>query len=249
MSMPARAPGLPAWIKVLGSIAIGGHLAAVGAMVLAAPSGPWPTDEGAGWATPPHFASSINEAATPYLKAVKLTHNYHFTENDVANLQSSGGTARFEARLRDAEGKEIAVLEFPDPNARGAVRYYQSLLAAGLDDDDMLQPRPGEFVPAPNQPIPTVRYWEMSEGRKARISTMQEHLIPRDRPVFGPSDKSLILARSFARYLCGTHGAKSAEIVRYSKRFIPPDVLFFDVPPPEGEFDASEMHFGVFSGN
>ncbi|MFO0944393.1 MAG: hypothetical protein U1D30_00375 [Planctomycetota bacterium] len=250
MSTPASPAGLPLWVKVVGSVLIGGHLAAVGAMVLAAPSGPWPTEDGAGWATPPHFATPINNAADSYLKGIKFTHNYHFTENDVANPHSgSGGAARLEIHLRDAQDKEIAVLQIPDPNARGAVRFYQSLLAAGLNDDDILEPRPGEFVPAPNQPIPTVRFWEMSEGRKAKISTMQEHLIPRDRPTFGPSEKSIILARSYARYLCKAHGAKSAEIIRHTKQYIPPDVMFFDAPPPEGEFDEVHMNFGVLSGN
>lgn len=237
---------LPGWAKAIISLAIGGHLIAIAGMVLAAPSGPWPTEQGSDFASAPQFAQAINSAAVPYLSAIKMTHNYHFMENFPGNHPFAATTSRFEVRLRDKDGKETAVLHFPDPNASSAVRHRQQLLSDRLNDDEQLQPRDGEFVPAPNQAVRTFPFWEMAANQQMRVGTIEEHLIPRDRPVFRPSDWSLIIARSYARHLCRMHGAHSAEIVRRSRMLIPPDVLFMEPPPAPGNFEESVFNFGVF---
>src|SRR6516165_6206300 len=94
---------LPPWLTGLGSAAVAFHLAAVAALALAAPSGPWPTAFGASTATGPQFARSVSAVTMPYyLGPLKLTHNYHFAGN------RPGATAVYvEARLKDAEGRLV----------------------------------------------------------------------------------------------------------------------------------------------
>lgn len=238
---------IPRWLAIVASVLIVGHLTAILAMALGASSGPWPAEDGFGWATPPHFTQPILARIEPYLRATKFTNNYHFSENDVTNMQGSGSLARFDVKLRDKEGKELTTLHFPDPGALPAVRHRQSILAACLNADEPVEPRPGEYVPAPDQPVRSVRIWEIGANGVGRVGTIQEHLIPRDRPVFAPSDWAMIAARSYSRYLCRAYGAASAEIIRFSRPFIPPDILFESSPPPDGAFDGSTMSFGVIN--
>lgn len=243
-STPNARPGWPGWVRVIVSLLVVLHLAAVTNSSLVASSGPWPTLEGMDMATPPQFAQAIAPWFAPYLGAVKLHHNYHFAENYVADQLGPGTVAVLEIRLKDAEGNDAGVLHYPDPSARGAVRHRQKLLAEALNRDELVEPLPGERIPAPNQPVNTVRFWEFQENQPSRIGTIPEHLIPRDRPVYGPSDWSMVVARSLSRYALRSSGAASAEIVRRSKPYIPPDVLFD--PSLEGaNFEESVVSFGV----
>lgn len=243
---PSSPLPIPRWLRFAASVLIAGHLIAVLSLVLAANSGPWPVDDGYGFASSPHFAQGIYAKLSGYMNALKLTNNYHFTENDVANVHQNGFAAEFDVRLRDKEGKEITTLRFPDRSALPIVRHRQSILAAGLNSDEIVEPRPGEFVPAPDQPIRSVRVWENTDNRTGKLGTMQEHLIPRDRPVAGPSDLAMILSRSYARYLCRENNAASAEIVRYTRQVIPPDVLYTPENFPAEVFQETTMSFGVF---
>jgi hypothetical protein len=59
-----------------------------------------------------------------------------------------------------------------------------------------------------------------------------------------PSDWALVLARSYGRYLCRTHGAASAEIVRHTREPVSPAVLFGMRPPPNA-FDEYVATFDV----
>lgn len=224
--------GISAWILW--------HFVAILGAALGARSGPWPVNGELGWATPPQFAQEIASVSGSYLWALNLTSDYHFP-SDRPQLAS-----RFEVRLRDDAGNEFEVLQFPDPAANTFVQHRQSLLADGLAADMAVEAPPGEFVPAPNQPVRTVVYWNFEEGPTGVLRTIEEHLIPRDQEVTGPTDWALLLARSYSRYLCRTRGAASAEIVRYTKDAIPPDVLFADSPPPAAVFDAAAASFGVF---
>jgi hypothetical protein len=81
---------------------------------------------------------------------------------------------------------------------------------------------------------------------RLRLKSVPQHLAPRDRSVFRPSEWSLLLARSYARHLCRAHGAASAEIVRHTREAIPPAVLFFDDAPPEA-FEELVSTFGEVS--
>ena len=230
----------PTWLCVAGSVPIALHLIAVAGSALGAPSGPWPVAGGSDWATPPQFAQSVNESGVPYLAALKMTHNYHF----LSNRPTAGH--RFEARLFDREGRPLQTLQFPDPDASFSVRHRQGLLADSLADDTRVEPLPGEFVPAPDQVVRKVNIWRMQEGRRAIIEKVEEHLVPRDHEVYGPSEWSMLVARSFARRLGRVHDAASVGITRITREHIPPDVLYLDAPPPAGAFDESIMEFGVF---
>lgn len=232
MAQPSNNVGpLPNWLLALGSAAVAGHLFILGVSVLAAPSGPWPTPYGADMAVAPHFALIIDELTRPaYLWPLKMTHNYHFMTN---RAETAG--VFVEARLKDESGAVVKTIRFPDRDANPWVRHRQELLARHLLEDRPLPPPAGEVIPAPGQQVQTVQIWDMGPDRVLSLRSVQQHLVPRDRPVFSPSDLSLVLARGYARYLCRTHGAASAEIVRHSKEPLSPVVLIQPSAPPGPE--------------
>jgi hypothetical protein len=243
MSQPRSdlVPALPRWVVLPGSAALAFHLLALGALVLAAPSGPWPTSFGTGMGMEPPFAQAVSDLTTrSYLMPLKMTHNYHFPTD-----RPGGPSASFEVRLRDAEGKPLETLPFPDPAANFWVRHRQGLLAQQLTDDLPVEPRGGETIPAPGRPVATVAVWDPAEGGGLRLRSVPEHLVPRDRPVFRPSPWSLLLARSYARHLCRLHGAASAEVIRTTREPVLPTVLFADEVP--ADFEALVSNFGEFS--
>ena len=237
---PDTPPELPPWLTGPGSAVIAFHLVAVAALALAAPSGPWPTAFGTSTATGPQFARAVSDVTTPYyLGPLKLTHNYHFAGN-----RPAAPSVYVEARLKDAEGRTLRTLRLPDEGANLWVRHRQALLAQWLTDDQPVQPKLGEAIPAPNQAAPTVSIWDgAGPGRPLALRAVPEHLVPRDRPVFRPSDWSLLLARSYARHLCREHGAASAELVRHTREAILPAVLFLPEPPADA-LDELISNFG-----
>lgn len=231
---------LPVWLKGCVSAAIVAYLLGLGSMVLSAPSGPWPVDEGSAWATPPQFAQAIGDWSIPILQVLKLSHNYHFLTN------RPNAECQLEAVLRDATGKETGRLWLPTDQGFAVSRHHQRMLARNLNDDQRVEPPAGEFIPAPNQPTRSAAYWEFREGRRAVLTTVAEHLLPRDRPLSAPSAWSMLLARSYARHLLRQTGSDRVEILRHTKDHIPPDVLFADTPPSAGAFDEIVMSFGEF---
>jgi hypothetical protein len=245
-------PVLSRWITIPLSVLIAFHVLTIGMRVIASPSGPWPTMMGSNPATPPQFAFSyfyerdrekIGDRWTyEYLKQIKLTHNYHFDTNRPAQA-----AARFEVKLKDEQGNEMATLKFPEEGLNSAVRQRQSLLARALAMDVPVPPPQGESVAAPAQQVRTVTIWDSPDNRGLILRTVPEHLVPRDRPVFRPSDWSLLLARSYTRYLCRQHGASAAEIVRYTKEAISPEILFMPGEPPPGALDVLMANFGELS--
>lgn len=239
---PPTPPLLSRWITIPLSLLIGLHLLSVGVNVLAAPSGPWPTMMGSNMATPPQFAFSLNESARHYLEPVKMTHNYHFTTNRPAMA-----AAQFEVRLKDDSGNQVSTLKFPEAGANYWVRQRQAILARALALDVPVPAPQGETVAAPSQQVRTVSIWDSPDGRGLIIRNVPEHLVPRDRPVFRPSDWSVLLARSYARYLCRQHGASSAEVVRQTKEAISPEILFMPGEAPAGAFDILTANFGELS--
>jgi hypothetical protein len=224
---------------VAASLAIGFHLLAVGLVVVAAPSGPWPTPEGANLATPPQFAFSLHRDLTAaYTRALKLQHNAHFT----GNRPGTPGVF-FEARLKDAEGRQITTVRVPDPAANAWAAYQQAVLAGRLADDEPVPPPQGEVIAAPHRAVPSVTIWAVAGNRQLKLERVPVHLVPRDRPVFRPSEYSLLLARSYARHLCRRHDAACAEIIRHTQDPIPPAVMGED-GPPEAAFGELVSNFG-----
>jgi hypothetical protein len=234
-----RPEPLPSWLIGLGSAAVAGHLLALLVSVLAAPSGPWPTPYGSDTAVAPMFASGLDSVVRPkYLRPLKMTHNYHFATN-----RSELPGVYFQVQLKGNSGETLATLRFPEEHANPWVRHRQSLLARALADDQPVQPPAGEVIAAAGQNVRQVQIWDMSSDRSLGLKTVAEHLIPRDRPVSRPSELSLVLARSYARYLCRQYGAASAEITRHSREPLSPVILFQrDVPP--GTADELIARFG-----
>ena len=232
--------GSAPWVVAVGSAAIVGHLLAVVIVILAAPSGPWPAEGGSTFSTPPQFAYSLNDLLpTTYLQSLGLLNHYHFSSNRPAVPGAS-----FEVRLKDQSGKLLTTVKFPNKDCNFSVRHRQSLLASGLADDQPVEPPQGEVIAAPNRAVPSARIWEMAGTEGLVIQAVPEHLIPRDRPVFRPSEQSLLLARSYARYLCRLHGAVTAEVIRHTQEPIPPAVMFISGPPPADASGKLASNFG-----
>lgn len=222
---------LPRWLVLLGSLVIITHLGILGISVLAERSGEWPTPFGGDFAPPPAFALAIDQVTRPsYLRPLKLTNTYHFPSNRAA----LPGTW-LEVRLKDATGAKGPHLRLPDEGANFWVRHRQELLARHILDDRPAQPMGGEEVPAPGQEPPQVTIWGPGSGGVGLREMISAHLV-RERlkqgPVFQPSEGSLLLAASYSRYLCRTHGAASAEIIRHSRMPLPPIVLQQPQVPP-----------------
>jgi hypothetical protein len=240
----------PRWLIVAGSVAIAVHLFALGALVLAAPSGPWwvPPPVGVSDALPPTFAKAVEEITTlNYLRHVKLTHNYHFNSNRTAIPG-----VELEAHLKFKDGS-VKTLKFPDKDANPWVRHRQSLLVRALADDRpvMLDPTKGVALVREGAKKRTIQYWEIAppEGKyqSLRLKTEAEDRVPRNREVARPSEWSLLLAQSYARYLCRGYGAESAELIRYTQEVIHPVVLFGERAPQQEAFPVLKANFGEFS--
>jgi hypothetical protein len=240
MSQPTSPPAvrLPAWLLVLASAVVFLHLTGIANHSLASTSGPWPTMEGPSMMAPPQFAMSIDGLYQRYLEALKLTHTYHFATN-----RPGLPKATFEVRLKDAAGQVVATVKVPDEKANPWVRHRQGVLAQWLGDDQPLPPPLTEVIAAPQQRAPTTLIWDAVEQRRLVLKTVPEHLAPRDRPVMRPSEWSMLMARSYGRYLCRQHNAASAELVRTHRDPIPPAVLFLD-NVQAGAFDPVTSEYG-----
>jgi hypothetical protein len=178
-------------------------------------------------ATPPQFAFSLREPATElHGKGLKLASNYHFASN-----RPGAPGVYFEVRLKDAEGNVVGTHRFPDEDANPWVRHRQDLLARHLATDVPVMPPQGELIGAPGQAVPTIRIWDVVKPFSLTVKSVPQHLVPRDRDVWAPSDWSLVLARSYVRHLRREHGAHSGELVRHTQQPIPPVVLFQELPP------------------
>jgi hypothetical protein len=239
----------------LASLAVGVHFCALVTLVLSAQSGPWVTRFGDSPAEGPLFATRIANHIVRddqgrvvarlgllpwYLEPLRMTHNYHFTSNRLMLSE-----VYFEARLKDDKGT-VTTLKFPDETSNAWMRHRQTLLALGLGDDMPVQPPRGEVIPAPNQKMRTYTIWEPVKGADAlKLREVPEHLVPKDRPVFRPSEWSLLLAHSYARYLCREHGAASVELIRHSRDPVIPAVMFLPEPPPD-TFNELVCSFGEY---
>jgi hypothetical protein len=245
MPEPRSGPvaALPRWVVLAASAVLVFHLFTIFVLVVAAPSGQWPTAFGPSMATPPAFAQALSDVTTRYyLMPLKMTHNYHFAANRTGNV-----AAYVEVRLKDADGKLLDTVKFPDDQANPWVRHRQSLLAQGLTDDLPVQPPQGEYIPPPGQEVPKVLLWDggSTPGSTLHLEEKSILLIPRDRPVARPSPWMLVLARSYGRYLRRTHGAASAEMVRVSRESTMPMLMFEERLP--ANFDTLVSDFGEVS--
>lgn len=247
---------LPTWLIVVGSAAILFHLAAVIVPILDSPSGPWPTPTGRTMDDPPAFAHAVGGLADWHAQYLRLSHNYHF----IFNRPGDAPAVKMEVRLRDDAGNLIRTLTFPDPQANPWVRHRQELLVRALAPD-LPAPTPGqEFIAAPGQKPPTATVWLTPEDHipdatapdssdatiQLRLAVIPQHLVPRSHEVMRPSDWSILLAHSYARYLCRENGAATAEIIRISREPVSPGVLFGNEPSPEA-FEELVASFGEVS--
>ncbi len=261
MPRPPTAGGgpIPRWLVAAGSAAIIIHLAAIIIPILDAPSGPWPSPMGPEFGDVPHFAHEAAGLAAVHADGLRLAHSVHYDFLTSRPAQIPG--VAFDVRLRNQAGEVIGEFHFPDPEANPWVRSRQEMLARNLAFDQQIAPQGGEVIPAPGAKAPTVAIWALPgedftgtrppapppEGNVAvHLQTVPQHRVPRPpqgRPVWRPNDLSLVLVRSYARYLCRTHGAASAEIVRHMRQPIPPAVLFGE-PTPPGAFEDLVANYG-----
>jgi hypothetical protein len=250
-SPPTIGKTLPKPLVWIISLAIGFHFFAIGALYLSASSGPWwaPTFDIGDQIIGPTFAREINMNLTYpyYLENLRMTHNYHFDSNRT-EIQD----VYFVVRLRNTEGKIIQTLKFPQDHVNPFVRHRQKLLAQDLGNDQPVQPPMQERVPSP-----LVTVWRISDPGKDNkeiynLEKIPEHTIPRNQPVFRPSEWSLLVAQAYMRYLCREHGAASAELIRHSRGpipVIPFEAQFLQNLPnnlPPGTFVEMISNFGEY---
>jgi hypothetical protein len=241
MSAESEKLPLPTWLLGVGSAAIVFHLLALLVVVLAVPSGPWPSPFGPSNEEPPLFAQKISEVTTAYyLQPLQISSNYHFESNKTDN-----DSVFFEAQLRNGEGKIFETLRFPEKNANLWVWNRQIGLAQSLGDDRQLQPPPSERIAAPGKEMEMVYIWEAPEaGGPQVLQRIPMIRIPRDRPAFGPSDWSRELALSYSRHLGKQFKAASVEIIRHYRRPIFPVYVLSQEGPPPDAFEEVICSFG-----
>jgi hypothetical protein len=219
------------------------HFVAVGARILAAPSGPWffSPEEGADFARPPQFAQGISAALTPtYLKAIKMDQDYHFVTNN-PRLPD----VRIETRVREQTDQAVKVVVWPDEKANFWVRHRQSLLAQALGGD-MPYNLEGERAPPEGKDAPRVTIWKQEKDGSMKLDEEREHEIRdlmRSGPVIRPSDLSRILARSYSRFLSRLFPEASAEVIRRSRNSVSPTAFSMGGPPPQA-FEDMVANFG-----
>ncbi len=230
---------LPRPFIALGSAFVVVHCLAVLMAALAQPSGPWHTPLGADLAEPPYFTGTTAGVTTAhYLGPLRLADH----GGNVDNVPQAG--VALEVRLKDDEGHVTRVIRLPDENANAFVRRRQTLFLRGLAPDLPVLPRPGEMIPAPGQEPARIPIWETDGDRRLRLEWKPEHLIPRSRDVWRPSDDSLIRVRSLARYYCRQQGAASAEVIRTTREPIRPEpVLLLSEVPALDKLTASYGEF------
>lgn len=181
---------------------------------------------------PPHALAMMHEqSALPYLRVIKMTHNYHFRSNRVARFE-----AYLEVKLFDKEGQLIKTVRLPDVRASRALRQKQDALARWLPDDMPVPPTVIERIAAPGARAAEISVWRGgSNPNELSLTPIKENEVPNNEVVLRPSDWSLIVVRSIARHLCRVHDAEWAEPVRYSREAIPAGILFEPETPPNPE--------------
>ncbi|HWY86380.1 MAG TPA: hypothetical protein VNX28_06635, partial [Gemmataceae bacterium] len=116
----------------------------------------------------------------------------------------------------------------------------------GLGNDQPVQVGRSEVIPAPGEKMPTVTIWDNSDPKFWKLRDVPEHLVPKDRPVTQPSEWSLLLARSYQRYILREYeDAASVELVRHSRNQISPGLLLMPTPPPNA-FEELVCSFGDY---
>jgi hypothetical protein len=226
---------IPRWLVWVGSLAIIGHFGMLTVNALAAPSGPWPDD---GIIGPPFLAAETSDAfARDYLGLLRLSLNYHL----FANREPANQGVYLEFRLKDEQDKELARAKLPDDDANVWVRHRQLVLIQIFASDQLITPPLSEVIAAPGREVPTVQFWE--EGL---LRTTDINQIPRNRPVFAPSQWTFLFARSYARYLCRQHGAAKVEVLRHHQDPMRPNVLTREGVSAK-EFEERISNFGEFA--
>jgi hypothetical protein len=232
------ARALPRWLIAVGSAVIVFHFAAVLIPILDTPSGPWATPMGRTAAEAPSFAHEAASLANFHGDFLRVVHSYHFVTNRPADIPG----VQFEVVLRDKDGTVMKTLAFPDPGANPWVRQRQEILASSLAPDLPAEKPASDIVAPPGQKPPMVDVWALPgetftanaspppaapNDRKSalHLERVPQHRVPRYRDSWRPSEWSLVLAHSYARFLCRENNAASAEIIRHTREPVGPDVL------------------------
>lgn len=226
------------WTAII-SAALIVHIVAVVSAVLASPSGPWPMRDGSGMSTPPQFAFDTQRAFNWYVRALRLNHNHHYSGN-----RPDRPVAKLAVPTKDSTGRDSKKIVLPDPQANLWVQRRQKILTSWLADDQPARPPIGEMIPAPNMPAPSAIIWDSVDNHRLRLRTVPLHLMPRDRPVFRPSEWSMLLARAYSRRLSRVSKTDGLGTIRLTYEAIPPAILFFPNSQP-GAYDELVSDYGV----
>lgn len=233
----------PAWVMVLGSIAIAVHLFFALISSLFASSGPWPTPMGSSEVLPPQFAISVGaNLAEPYQRLLKATHSFRFPSIKQEMLEIG-----FEAIQRDANGNVVSKRVIPDPDASGAIRYRQQLLAQQLGNDIPLPPPQGVIIAAVGEKLPTLRWWSPDGDHRMVLKQDNANAVPRNQNFMQPSPWQYIVAKSFVRYQQRQNNLGHVEIIRSWYEPIMPMVLIEREAPTADILRRFQSSYGELS--
>jgi hypothetical protein len=250
---PLLAKPLPGWVVVLVSLFVVFHFLALGAHVLSARTGPWlvPSMGIPSMAEPPAFAALVDQRTREYyLRPLGLIGDYTY-----ASDRGDMPEVYIEARLRNEQGDLIKTIRLPDKTDNAWLRQRHALLALGLGGDMPVPVQQMVQIPAPGQQSPKIKLWQPAGPmeKKLVLHETEQHLVKglmKDptMQLSRPREWTLLLARAYARYLCGQVKAASVELVRFHRDALSPVLLVLpgDQIPP-GTFDTFESQFEVYT--
>lgn len=207
--------GWPLPLRLLVSVAIIFHLAALAGLVLSTRTGPWAMPDGdIGIAHAPFFAERIFDSTRGYRQALRLTEDYRFS----SNLRPDSDN-QVEIRLKDKDGKVIKTVLLPQSNSWLGSYQREQLIANLLSKNEAVDAPEGEKIPPPGQQVPMASYWKAQGSNKLwKLEITPEHLLPREEEMARPTDLSVILAKSLARHAQKKYGGESADVALRSKQ-------------------------------
>ena len=136
--------------------------------------------------------------------------------------------------IRDKDKKPL----FPEPRELNQVREMWERKQLDLTyevSENQVDWEPAEMLHQLFMVTPT-------SNRKLWLVRREVNSLPRGMPMPQPNDWTMLVVKAYGRYLCRTHNAASAELVRVSQPGYPPVVLFGDVPADP--FKRLESYFG-----
>jgi hypothetical protein len=191
---------------------VGIHLTALAVAPLSPPSDVRPNGE---VPLSPEFIVPLNAALSPnWLLPLKMSWTWRDPKSTIRLGQ------RLECRVIDETGAEIAIVNYPSSTSPILREREESLVRAIADSSPVIPPEGTEILPK-GMADTAVTFW----AEKAWVmvpETVEQHRLPRDRELFGPTEWSELTAKSLARHLGRRFPrADRVELIRHQDPVVP----------------------------